>query len=72
MKNIDTGVIKELIYGIVVAAVCFGAPTFMKYMFPNPTVIHDVVDSMPLLGSMIIGVTIIRLLQRKKSRKNHT
>lgn len=71
MKIIDTGVIKELVCGSVVAALCFGAPTFMEYIFPKPTAIQDVVDSMPFLGSMIIGLTIIRLLQRKKSREKN-
>lgn len=67
MKILDTGGIKELIYGSIVAAVCFGAPVFMKNMFPEPTAIHGVVNEMPFLGCLIIGLTIIRLLQRKKT-----
>lgn len=67
MKMLDSGGIKEIIYGSVAAAVCFGAPAFMRYMFPEPTAIHGVVDDMRYLGCLIIGLTIIRLLQRKKN-----
>ncbi|WP_163338130.1 hypothetical protein [Desulfopila sp. IMCC35008] len=66
MKNIDAGVIKELVYGGLVAAVCFGAPVLMEYLFPEPTVLHDFVDHTPYLGCLIIGLTIVRLVQRKK------
>ncbi len=67
MKMLDAGGIKEIIYGSIVAAICFGAPVFMKYMFPEPTAIHGVVDEMPFLGCLVIGLTIIRLLHRKKN-----
>ncbi len=67
MKIFDAGGIREIIYGTIVAAVCFGAPVFMKYVFPEPTAIHGVVDEMPFLGCLVIGLTIIRLLHRKKN-----
>ena len=67
MKILDTGGIKEIIYGAIVAAICFSAPVFMKDMFPEPTIIHEFVNAMPYLGCLIIGLTIIRLFQRKKN-----
>ncbi len=67
MKVFDAGGIKELIYGGTVAAVCFSAPTLIKNLFPEPTAIHGVVNEMPFLGGLIIGLTIVRLLQRKKN-----
>lgn len=67
MKILDIGVLKELIYGTSVAAICFGAPVFMKYMFTEPTAIQGVVNEMPFLGYLIIGLTLIRLLHRKKN-----
>lgn len=66
MKILDGGVIKELIYGSIVAAVCFSAPVILEYMFPEPTVLHEIVDHTPYLGCLIIGLTIVRLVQRKK------
>lgn len=70
MKMLDGGGIKELILGSTVAAVCFCAPVVMKYMFPEPTTLHGVVDQMPFLGSMILGLTFVRLMQRQKTNKN--
>ncbi|WP_136799747.1 hypothetical protein [Desulfosediminicola ganghwensis] len=67
MRILDTGGIKELMLGSFVAAVCFGAPALMKYTFPDPTAIHEVVNEMPFLGCLIVGLTFLRLLQRKKN-----
>jgi hypothetical protein len=66
MTTVDIGIIKELIYGGLAAMVCFTAPSLIEYVLPEPTVIHGIVNEMPYLGFLVIGLTIIRLLQRKK------
>lgn len=67
MTKIDSGVLKELILGFVGAALCFAAPVVIEHTFTTPTVIHEFVEELPFLGCLIIGLTIVRLLQRKKS-----
>lgn len=66
VKNLDSGVIKEILIGGIVAAICFAAPAAMKKVFPEPTAIHEIVGHLPYLGCLIIGLTIVRLVQRKK------
>ena len=66
MEKLDPGVIRELLLGGIVAGACFSAPAIMEYWFPEPTVIHELVDEMPFLGCLIIGLTIIRVVYRQK------
>lgn len=68
MRILDADGIKEILLASVIAGVCFGAPALRSHMFPEPTAIHEAVDQLPFLGSLIIGMTIVRLMQRKKTR----
>ena len=70
MKFLDAGAVKEIIFGVVFAALCFSAPTLVGYMFSEPTLMHEIVNDLPFLGSMILGLACIRLYFRKKSYEN--
>lgn len=69
MNVFDSGGIKELVLGGIVAIGCFSAPTLMEFIFPEQTVIHGVVKELPYLGSLVIALTIVRLLHRKKAQE---
>ncbi len=70
MQTPGTGVVKELLYGAAAAAICFAAPSVVNYVFPEPTAIHKIVDEMPFLGFLFIGLTMVRISQRRKILKH--